>query len=278
MKYIGAHISIAGGVFNAPENAVKIGAKAFAMFTKNQRQWSAPPYTALEIQKFKDALQKSAILPRYVLPHSSYLINLGNPESSAREKSLTAFIDEVTRCEQLGIPQLNFHPGYHLDLISEEGCLNLIASSMNKALEVTSGVTLIMENTAGQGSVVGYKFEHLAAIISKVIDKNRVGVCIDTCHLFAAGYDFRNKKDYQKTWDEFASTIGWQYLKAMHLNDALFDLGSKHDRHASIGAGNLGITAFELLMRDSHMDDMPLILETPNPEIWREEIQMLSNM
>lgn len=277
MKYLGAHVSIAGGVFNAPSQAVAIGATAFAIFTKNQRQWSAAAYTAATIQKFKHALQISRIPAAMVLPHSSYLINLGHPDETTRHKSLTAFIDEIERCSQLGLLQLNFHPGYHLDLTTETECLRLIADSLNKALAATSGITLIIENTAGQGSVVGYKFEHLAEIIAQVKDKQRIGVCIDTCHLFAAGYDFRDNKSYSRTWDEFAAMVGFDYLKAMHLNDAKATLGSKHDRHASIGTGNLGIVAFKLLMRDERMDNMPLILETPDPTIWANEIKLLKS-
>lgn len=275
MKYIGAHVSIAGGMFNAPINATQIGAKAFAMFTKNQRQWQASPLTEEEIKQFKIELQKSGIAPKYVLPHDSYLINLGSPDAVARERSQAAFVDEIKRCLQLGLMQLNFHPGNHLNLISEGECLNLIAASINFALAQTQGITLIIENTSGQGSTVGYKFEHLATLIDLVNDKSRVGVCIDTCHLFASGYDIRERKSYNETWNAFEKIIGFQYLRAMHINDALSELGSKVDRHQSIGAGKIGCEAFKMLMQDERMDEIPLILETIEPDLWSSEISML---
>ena len=274
-KFIGAHVSASAGVFNAPKNAVEIGAKAFALFTKNQRQWQAKPLTDEDIVKFKVALLESGILPKHVLPHDSYLINLGNPDLDARQKSLDSFLDEVKRCEQLGLVKLNFHPGHHLNQISEEACLDNIADSMNQVLAQTSGVTLVIENTAGQGSALGYKFEHLSYLISKIKDKARVGVCIDTCHLFASGYDFRTAETYQETWSQFGKLVGFQYLQGMHLNDAKSELGSKVDRHQSIGKGNIGLEAFKLIMNDSRMDDIPLILETIDPSIWKEEIEML---
>jgi len=275
MKYIGAHVSTAGGVFNAPKNATEIGAKAFAIFLKNQRQWFADPYTDDEINQFKTALKKSAIAPRFVLPHTGYLINLGSPDDDLRMQSLHAFIHEIKRASQLGLIQLNFHPGHHLNLISEKKCLKLIAEAMNTALAETSGVSLIVENTSGQGSAVGYNFSHLAAIIDKVEDKKRVGVCIDTCHLFTSGFDFRDEKSYTNTWNEFAKTVGFKYLKALHLNDSKTELGSRLDRHESIGKGLLGIEAFKMLMQDQRFDDIPLILETIDSEIWAKEISML---
>lgn len=278
MKYIGAHVSTEGGVANAPHNAVNIGAKAFAMFTKNQRQWHAKPISNEEIERFKTELKKSGIHPKHVLPHDGYLINLGHPDQEARQKSLESFIDEIRRCMQLGLTQLNFHPGHHLNQISEKECLARIAKSMNQALSATSGVTLVIENTAGQGSAVGYKFEHLAEIIAKITDQKRVGICIDTCHAFAAGYDLRDQKNYQKTWREFDQIIGFKYLRGMHLNDAKSELGSKLDRHHSIGQGNIGLDAFKLIMNDSRLDDIPLILETIDPTIWKDEIKLLYSL
>jgi len=275
MKYVGAHVSIEGGVFNAPKNATAIGAKAFALFTKNQRQWFTKPYSSEDIEKFKSELKKSDIEAKHVLPHDSYLINLGHPEEKKRDLALTAFIDEIERCMQLGLVQLNFHPGFHLGLISEEECLENIARCLNLALAKTSGVTLIIENTAGAGSAVGYKFEHLQKIIKTVDDKSRIGVCIDTCHLFVAGYDIRDKFSYKKTWDEFAEIVNFQYLHGMHLNDAKSELASHIDRHQSIGQGNIGTEFFSLLMNDPRMDDIPLILETIDPTIWPEEIKWL---
>lgn len=278
MKYIGAHVSISGGIENAPINAKAIGATAFALFTKNQRQWSAKPYESKNIEAFQKNLEEAGINPRHTLPHDSYLINLGHPEEEKREKSLNAFIDEIRRCEQLGLDKLNFHPGSHLKQISEEECLKRIAESMNKALEVTEGVALVIENTAGQGSNMGYKFEHLGALIGMTEDKSRVGVCLDTCHTFTSGYDLRTQEAYEKTMKEFDEIVGFQYLMAMHLNDSKPDLGARVDRHDSIGKGKLGIDAFKFIMNDPHMDDIPLVLETIDETIWAEEIKLLYSL
>ncbi|WP_456420144.1 deoxyribonuclease IV, partial [Thermovibrio sp.] len=229
-KFVGAHVSAAGGVFNAPLNAQKIGARAFALFTKNQRQWRARALKEEEIKKFKENLKKVGISPEHVLPHDSYLINLGSPEPEKRRKSLQAFIEEVERCYQLGLKYLNFHPGSSLGKVSEEECLKIVADSLNEALSRTKGVILVIENTAGQGSSVGYRFEHIARIIELVEDKSRIGVCLDTCHLFAAGYDIRTQEAYEKTMKEFDEIVGFKYLKGMHLNDAKSELGSRVDR------------------------------------------------
>ena len=278
MKFIGAHVSISGGVFNAPLNAEEIGAKAFALFTKNQRQWSAKPLTEEAITKFKENLKKVGISPEHILPHDSYLINLGNPEEEKRRKSIEAFVDEVNRCYQLGLKYLNFHPGSHLRKVSEKECLKIIADSINEILERTKEVILVLENTAGQGSNVGYKFEHLAEIIDMVKDKSRIGVCLDTCHMFAAGYDIRTEKSYEKTMKEFDEVVGFKYLKGMHLNDAKSQLGSRVDRHHSIGKGNIGLDAFRFIMNDERLNNIPLILETIDPSIWAEEIKLLYSL
>ncbi len=278
MKYIGAHVSASGGVFNAPINARKIGAKAFALFTKNQRQWVAKPLDEKTIAKFKEELEKSEILPKHVLPHDSYLINLGHPDPEKREKSLNAFIDELKRCEQLGLDRLNFHPGSHLKLISEDDCLELISESMNEALRQTKGVKLVVENTAGQGSNMGYKMEHLGFLMNNSIDKARIGVCIDTCHLFVSGYDFRSEKTYNETMEKFAKIVGFEYLMGMHLNDSKPDLGSKVDRHHSIGEGKLGLDAFKFIMNDKRIDDIPMVLETIDDTIWAQEIELLYSL
>ncbi len=277
-KFVGAHTSASGGVFNAIVNAQKIGAKAFALFTKNQRQWNAKLLEHTTIDAFKQALDASAILPKHVLAHDSYLINLGHPEIEKRQKSLDAFIDEVQRCEQLGLDRLNFHPGSHLKQISEETCLNFIAENMNRALDVTKGVTLVLENTAGQGSNLGWKFEHLAHIIDRIEDKGRVGVCIDTCHMFTAGYDIRTREAYDISMAQFANIVGFKYLKGMHLNDSKPDLGSHVDRHESIGKGKIGLDAFKFIMNDERMDDIPLILETIDESIWDQEIRLLYSL
>lgn len=275
MKYVGAHVSASGGVFNAPLNAKAIGAKAFALFTKNQRQWKAKPLDSETIDLFKKNLEIAEILPCHVLPHDSYLINLGHPEIEKRQKSLDAFIDEVQRCEQLGLDRLNFHPGSHLKKISTEECLDFISKSLNETLRVTKDVILVIENTAGQGSNLGFKFEHLGYLIDNSIDKNRVGVCIDTCHMFTAGYDIRDKEAYDKTWAEFDSIVGFEYLKGMHLNDSKPDLGSHVDRHDSLGKGKIGLDAFRFLMNDDRMDDIPMVLETIDDSIWAKEIELL---
>lgn len=275
MKYIGAHVSASGGVENAPLNAHEIGAKAFALFTKNQRQWKSAPLSKESIKKFRDNCGKLGYEPFQILPHDSYLINLGHPENEPLEKSREAFLDEMQRCEQLGLDRLNFHPGSTLGKISDEDCLKLIAESINLALDKTKGVTAVIENTAGQGSNLGYKFEHLRYIIDFVEDKSRVGVCIDTCHSFAAGYDLTTVDAFHHTFKQFEEIIGFGYLRGMHLNDAKKGLNSRVDRHDSLGKGTIGLEVFKLLMRDPRFDNMPLILETPEETIWKEEIAML---
>ncbi len=277
-KFVGAHVSSSGGVYNAPINAMEIEAKAFALFVKNQRQWTAKPYDDATIEKFKNNLKASKIEPKHILPHDSYLINLGHPDDEKREKSLNAFLDEIKRCELLGLVKLNFHPGSHLKQISEEECLDRIVDSLNIALDKSDKVSLVIENTAGQGTNLGYRFEHLAHIIEGIKDKSRIGVCIDTCHLFTSGYDIRDKEAYEKTWSEFDKVVGFNYLLGMHLNDSKPELGSRVDRHESIGEGKIGIEAFRLIMNDKRMDDIPLILETPNSDIWKDEIKLLYSM
>ena len=273
MKYIGAHVSASGGVESAPVNAHKIGANAFALFTKNQRQWVSKPLTEESIRLFKENCAKYDFQPEYILPHDSYLIILGHPEPEGLEKSRAAFLDEMQRCEQLGLKLLNFHPGSHLNKISVEDCLSLIAESINITLEKTKEVTAVIENTAGQGSNLGNEFWHLKYIIDRVEDKTRVGVCLDTCHTFTAGYDLL--EDYEKVFNEFEEVVGFQYLRAMHLNDSKKALGSRVDRHDSIGKGFIGFPFFEKLMRDPRFDNMPLILETIDETLWPQEIAWL---
>ncbi|MFC1749274.1 deoxyribonuclease IV, partial [Pseudomonadota bacterium] len=258
MKYVGAHVSASGGVENAPLNAKEINAKAFALFTKNQRQWVAKPLTEKSIQAFKENLAWADIKPEHVLPHDSYLINLGHPEKEGLEKSRNAFLDEMQRCEQLGLKLLNFHPGSHLKKIDEDKSLDLVAESINLALEQTEGVIAVIENTAGQGTNLGWKFEHLAHIIDKVEDKSRVGVCLDTCHSFTAGYDFRTPEACEKSFSEFEEVVGFKYLRAMHLNDSKPDLGSRVDRHESLGKGKLGLEVFRYIMNDDRFNDIPM--------------------
>lgn len=278
MKYIGAHVSASGGVENAPINASKIGANAFAFFTKNQRQWIAKPLTEESIKLFKENMTKYGFIPEQILPHDSYLINLGHPEEDKLAKSREAFIDELKRCHQLGLIYLNFHPGSHLKKISEEESLDLIAESINIAHQKVPEVIAVIENTAGQGTNLGYKFEHLAHIIDKVEDKSRIAVCIDTCHAFTSGYDISTKEAFKKTFDHFAEVVGFKYLKGMHLNDSKKELGSKVDRHNNLGVGYIGWDTFKFIMADSRFDDIPLILETPDSEKWKEEIAKLKEM
>lgn len=278
MKYIGAHVSTSGGVENAPVNAHEIGAKAFALFTKNQRQWNAKPLTDESIAAFKENCEKYGYAPEHILPHDSYLINLGNPDPEALEKSRRAFIDEIKRCEQLGLDRLNFHPGSHLKKVSEEACLSTIAESINIALSETQEVIAVIENTAGQGSNLGHRFEHLAAIIEQVDDKSRVGVCLDTCHTFAAGYDLRTPEAFNLTMDEFDKLVGFGYLRGMHLNDAKSEFSSRVDRHHSIGQGNIGLEAFRCLMNDARFENIPMVLETIDSTIWAQEVELLYSL
>ncbi|MCA1796914.1 MAG: deoxyribonuclease IV [Geobacteraceae bacterium] len=275
MKYIGAHVSAAGGVFNAPVNAADIGANAFALFTKNQKRWHAKELSNSEIRKFQDRCAELEFKPEQVLPHDSYLINLGHPEEEKLERSRTAFTDEMQRCEQLGLMYLNSHPGSHLNKLSEEESLERVAQSVNLALEKTEQVVAVIENTAGQGNNLGYSFEHLAEIIKQVEDKQRIGVCIDTCHAFAAGYDLSSTSACAKTFAEFERIVGLKYLKGMHLNDSKKERGSRVDRHAPLGDGNIGWECFKYIMQDERFNNIPLILETPEPERWAEEIKNL---
>ncbi|MCU5773175.1 deoxyribonuclease IV [Erwiniaceae bacterium BAC15a-03b] len=277
MKYIGAHVSAAGGVDQAVIRAHELEATAFALFTKNQRQWRASPLSAEVISAFRAACEKYNYSSQQILPHDSYLINLGHPVEEALEKSREAFLDEMQRCEQLGLSLLNFHPGSHLHQIEEAECLQRIAESINIVLDKTQGVTAVIENTAGQGSNLGFRFEHLAAIIAGVEDKSRVGVCIDTCHAFAGGYDLRSEEECVKTFAEFERVVGFQYLRGMHLNDAKSEFNSRVDRHHSLGEGNIGKTVFSWLMKDSRFDGIPMILETVNPDIWKDEIAWLKS-
>ena len=278
MKRVGAHVSIAGGVENAPLQASSIGAKAFAMFTKNQRQWSAPKLTTSSIDAFRKNCSDGGYKPEHILPHDSYLINLGSPDPVKLRNARAAFIDEMQRVESLGLCLLNFHPGSHLNGINEEGCLQLIAESVNMALNATKTVTAVIENTAGQGTNLGYRFEQLASLVDQVEDKSRVGVCLDTCHLFASGYDLQTTAAIDSTFKEFDRIVGIGYLRGMHLNDALRPLGSRLDRHASIGKGTIGMEAFSYIMAHPACEEIPLILETPDSDEWSSEISLLYSL
>ena len=278
MKYFGAHVSASGGVENAVSNAQSIVATAFALFTKNQRQWVAPALTPQQIDTFRKAMERAGYGAHQVLPHDSYLINLGHPDEDGLEKSRESFFEEMRRCELLGLDRLNFHPGSHLKRIDEEGSLRRIAESINMALERTSGVTAVLENTAGQGSNLGFKFEHLAYIIDRIEDKSRVGVCLDTCHSFAAGYDLRTREACNATFAEFERVVGFKYLRGMHLNDAMRPLGSRIDRHSPLGEGEIGWECFRYIASDPRFDNIPLVLETPDESRWAEEIAQLKSI
>ena len=280
MKYIGAHVSAAGGVFNAPLNASLIGAKAFALFTRNQKRWTSPPLGDKDISLFREYLEKSEISPEQVLPHDSYLINLGNPDLDKRKKSYDAFLDEIRRVEQLGLKYLNFHPGSHLKEVSEEQCIEIIADSLNSIMKETEGssTVAVIENTAGQGTNIGYKFEHLKTIIDLLENKERIGVCLDTCHTYSAGYDIKTESGFNQTMDDFERIVGFDFLCGMHLNDSKKDYASRVDRHDSLGRGTLGLDPFSYIMNDSRFDDIPLILETPEPELWESEIKLLYSL
>ncbi len=278
MKRIGAHVSASGGVEYAPLNAKKIGAKAFALFVKNQRRWVAKPLTEKSIDTFKYNCQEAGYAAEHIMPHDGYLINLGHPDMNGLEKSRKAFLDEIKRCEQLGLTMLNFHPGSHLKKISPQQCLKTIAESVNYALDKTQHVTVIIENTAGQGSNMGYEFQHLAEIIDQVEDKNRIGVCLDTCHSFTAGYDLSTEESCEAVFDEFDRIVGFNYLKGMHLNDSKKGLGSRLDRHENLGKGKLGMEVFRFIMNDDRFDEIPMILETKDSNIWSEEIALLYSL
>lgn len=277
-KYIGAHVSASGGLGNAVLNAEAIGANAFALFTRNQRSWTSKPLSAEEIHTFQQLVAERGFQPQYILPHDSYLINLGSPDEENLIKSRNAFLDEMTRCQQLGLTMLNFHPGSHLNKISEEECLDQIAQEVNLALSKTEGVTAVIENTAGQGSNLGWRFEHIRRIIDGIDDKSRVGVCIDTCHTLAAGYDLSTEMGYQFCFDDFDNIIGFQYLRAIHLNDSKKNAGSHVDRHETLGNGFLGNGFFARFMHDPRFDNMPIILETPDPTRWAQEIAWLRSL
>lgn len=278
MKYIGAHVSTSNGVANAPLNAHLIGAKAFALFTRNPSRWKSKPITDKEAALFRERCAEYGYEPAHILPHDSFLINLGAPDAEKLAMSREAFLDELARCSQLGLTMLNFHPGSHLNEVSPDQCIATIADSINMALDATSGVKAVIESTAGQGSNLGWDFAQIADIISRVEDKSRIGVCVDTCHTFAAGYDLASPEGFADTWRQFDSTIGLGYLCAMHINDSKKGMGSRVDRHAPIGKGTLGYDFFKMLMSDPRFDNIPLILETPDPEIWAEEIALLYSM
>jgi len=278
MKYVGAHVSAAGGIENTVVRAKILRASAFSFFVKNQLKWKSPELDQITIKKFKKACNKFSFTNKQIIPHASYLINLGNPNPDLRKKSNKSLIDEINRCNQLNIKLLNVHPGNHLNQVSEQECIQLISSSINYVLKKTTSVILVLENTAGQGTCIGYSFEHIAEIIKNIQDQSRIGVCLDTCHLFAAGYDIRTKETFEKTFLIFEKVIGFKYLKAMHLNDSKNFLNSKKDRHQNLGLGFIGKNPFSLIMKDSRFNNIPIILETIDSNLWKKEIFWLNSI
>lgn len=278
MKFIGAHVSVQGGVSNAPLNAKEIDAKAFALFTGYNTRWNSKPISDEEADLFKENCRVFGFTPDVILPHDNFLINLGSPDSKKLAMSRKSFLEEMQRCEKLGLSMLNFHPGSHLGEMDEDACLDLIAESINLTLDKTEGVAAIIETTAGQGTNLGHRFEHIARIIDAVEDKSRVGVCLDTCHSYSAGYDLATEEGYRQTWAYFDDIIGAGYLRAIHLNDDKRELGSRIDRHESLGKGTLGEDFFRRFVNDPRFDSMPIILETPDPDIWKQEIAWLYSL
>ena len=275
MKYLGAHVSTAGGVHTAPRRAQALGAAAFAIFTRNQRRWAAKPLAEQEVGAFREQCAAVGIPLQRVLPHAGYLINLGAPDAAVVRKSQAAFLDEFERCRRLGLRCLNFHPGSHLGKMDDAACMDQITSFLNRAIAEIPEVTAVYECTAGQGSHLGHTFAQLAGLIDRIEDKSRIGVCLDTCHLHAAGYDLTTAAAYERTMREFEQVVGLRYLAGAHLNDSKTELGSRVDRHASLGRGTMGWEPFRLLMNDPRFDDLPLITETVDPELWAEELTRL---
>ncbi|KAG5438059.1 hypothetical protein PCANB_000406 [Pneumocystis canis] len=266
--FIGAHVSAAKGVQNAVINSFNIGGSAFAMFLKSQRKWSAPELKPKDIEEFQRLCKKNGYdSKKHVLPHGSYLVNLANSDQEKRDRAYANFIDDVRRCQKLGIGKFNFHPGSCGNSTREEGIKNL-TNCLNKAHKDVSDVMLVIENMAGQGNTLGTDFEELASIVDKVHDKSRIGICLDTCHLFASGYDIRTKETYENVMNQFENIVGLKYLAGVHLNDSKTPFGSKRDLHANIG----------LIINDKRMQDIPLILETPSSDdskTWADEIKLL---
>ena len=278
MRLIGPHVSAAGAPASAVANALAVGATAFALFVKNQRQWIGKPLAATDAQRFVEDCQKAAYTPGQILPHAGYLINLANPDPEMHQKSMGSFLDELHRCEALGLDRLNLHPGSHLNKLSVEAACDRVAESINQALAETKGVTIVIENTAGQGAYLGSKPAELQRIFAGVNDQSRIGFCIDTAHTFAAGYDLRTESGFESFFTELDRCVGLHYLRGMHLNDSKSDLASHHDRHESLGKGYLGWGVFERIAKDPRFDNVPLILETPDDTLWAEEITHLLNV
>ncbi|UVC49900.1 apurinic/apyrimidinic endonuclease [Theileria orientalis] len=280
--YVGAHVSAAGGPDASVVNSFNVLGQSFALFLKNQRSWNFKPLSPELIEKFKKNMEAFAYDPKFILPHASYLINVANPDATKRNKAFDNFLDDIKRCEKLGIKLYNFHPGSTCGLCEKAEGIKHIADCINKALDLSTGVTIVLENAAGQNNVIGSKFEDLRDIIDQVKDKTRVGVCLDTCHLFAAGFDIRTHDKFESVMKSFGDIVGLKYLKAVHLNDSKSDLASGLDRHENIGKGKLTKETFEFIMNSGYFKEIPIILETPTKEgdesIYRQEIQLMYSL
>lgn len=274
-RYIGPHVSAAGSPAAAVANALAVGATGFALFVKNQRQWVGKPLPSGDAAAFRAAMAAAPYAPGQVLPHAGYLINLANPDEAKHAKSMESLLDELRRCEALGLDRLNLHPGSHLNQLSPEAACDRVAESINRALAATRGVTVVIENTAGQGAYLGAAPEQLGRIVAGVEDKARVGICLDTAHAFAAGFDLRTEAGLEDFLGRVDRAVGLRYLRGMHLNDSKGDLGSHLDRHESLGKGFLGWAPFLALARDPRLVGIPLILETPDETLWPEETRRL---
>jgi deoxyribonuclease-4 len=275
--FVGPHVSAAGGADHAPMAARALQATGFGLFVKNQKQWHAPALTVEQQARFGAAMHTAGYTAAQILPHAGYLINLANPDPDAHARSLGALIDEMRRCQAFGLTMLNLHPGSHLRKLTVEAALDRVAESVNRALAETSEVTVVIENTAGQGGCLGVTLAELARLRERVEDPSRIGFCLDTCHAWAAGYDIRTGDGLRRLLDEFEREVGPadRYLRGMHLNDTRNELGSRVDRHAPLGTGAIGWEPFRALLRDPRSRGIPLIIETPDEARWAGEVAEL---
>ena len=278
MKHLGVHVSTAGGLHTAPERAAQLDVTALAMFVKNQRRWHSKPLADEQVNAFVEACQTHGIDRGRILVHASYLINLGSPDSEVLSKSRDGFLDEMERCARLGLTLYNFHPGGHRGEMEDDTCMDQIAEWVNSVLKQVPGVVAVLESTAGQGFNLGRTFEELAALIDRVEDKSRIGICPDTCHMHAAGYDLASTAGYRETMEQLEQVVGLHYLKGLHINDSKSERGSRVDRHHTLGKGTMGTEPFRLLMNDPRFDDMPLILETQEDSSWEAELELLAGL
>lgn len=276
-KFVGAHVSIGGGLERAVTRAAELGARAFGLFLRSQRRWACEPLSRDAADRFRDACREHNFAPHQILPHGSYLLNCGSPDPEVLEKSRATLIDELKRCEMLGLVYYNFHPGSTCGAITAEECMDRIAESINLAHGETTYVIAVIENMCRQGHTIGGDFRELRGIVDRVKDKSRIGVCLDTCHAFAAGYDVSTREGFEEMMTDFDSIVGLPFLKAFHLNDSKGKLGSRLDRHENIGKGFIGPEGFRRIMNDPRLDHLPMILETPEMD-YAKEIALLYGM